>query len=135
MEPAESQDDPEVEQGCVLVVEDDPLQRRVVVRLLRLWGYQTEEAADGASALSQVQAEASRFRAIVLDIMLPILDGVSVAGEVRSAWPALPIVACSAGLNEFVEARLREIGVEECLSKPYSADALRGALKRSIERI
>ncbi len=114
--------------GCVLVVEDDPLLRRVIVRILRSWGYTIVEASDGVSALDRVQESWEDLSVILLDIMLPILDGVEVARRVLAERPELPIVACSAALNDEIVDNLRTIGVRVFLPKPYSADALRDTL-------
>jgi two-component system cell cycle sensor histidine kinase/response regulator CckA len=117
--------------GCVLVVEDDPMLRRVVVRTLRNWGYSILEAPDGGAALDQIGASESILSVILLDIMLPVLSGVEVARRVLRDCPSLPIVACSAAMNEQVESDLRDAGVRHFLPKPYSADSLRDTLHRA----
>ena len=67
---------------------------------------------------------------ILLDIMLPVLDGVEVARRVRADWPDLPIVACSAALNADLEEDLGRLGIREFLHKPFRVEALRAALSR-----
>src|SRR4051794_37196462 len=118
--------------GCVLVVEDDPLQRRVLLRLLRGWGYGTIEAADGGAAADRFREAIEQLDLVLLDIMLPVRNGIEVAREVRADRPELPIVACSAAFNAAVEADLRRVGVREYLPKPYIADVLRATLARLI---
>lgn len=118
--------------GCVLVVEDDAMLRRVVVRTLINWGYSILEACDGGVAIDQVRESGLTLSVILLDIMLPVLDGVSVARAVLRDRPTLPIVACSAALNADVEADLREAGVRHFLPKPYTAESLREALDRAM---
>ncbi len=123
------------EPGCVLVVEDDLLLRRVVVRILKTWGFAIVEAPDGEAALDRVQADDGSVSVILLDIMLPILDGVEVARRVVRDRPTLPIVACSAALTEEMRQRLAVAGVRHFLPKPYSADSLRLALSRAMEDV
>ena len=120
--------------GRVLVVEDDPLQRRAVVRLLHLWGYDAVEAADGGAALDRYREIHDQLDAMLLDIMLPVLNGVDVAREVSASDPELPIIACSAAFDESIESELRDLGVSDFLRKPYDAESLHATLARQITR-
>jgi len=118
--------------GCVLVVEDDPLIRRAVVRYLSRSGYSTLEAPDGATALEHIRESPDRLVAMILDLMLPILDGFEVARWVQARHPDLPIVACSAILDEEVRATLRSLGVQAFLPKPFTSEALLSTLSRAV---
>ncbi len=114
--------------GCVLVVEDDSLLRRVIVRLLKGWRFLVIEASDGGIALERFQADGDRLDVILLDIMLPVHNGVEVARSVRETSPNLPIVACSAAFNEDLIQDLRQLGVRYFLPKPFTAESLRATL-------
>lgn len=118
--------------SCVLVVEDDVLLRQIVSKLLKRWGYRTLEASDGGSALDRVRESSPSPDLMLLDIMLPEINGVEVARIVRVERPDLPIVACSAAFDAEVEADLMALGVESLLPKPFSADALRAVLESAI---
>ncbi len=122
------------EDGCVLVVEDDTMLRRVVVKTLLSWGYEIREACDGGVALEQVESAGDDLNAMLLDIMLPVLDGVAVAEKVHVDRPDLPIVACSAALDDEMRARLFAVGVRHFLPKPYSADSLLAMLRVAMRR-
>ncbi|MDB5352913.1 MAG: two-component hybrid sensor and regulator [Planctomycetota bacterium] len=122
----------EDETKCVLVVEDDAMLRRVVVRTLQSWGFDIREAPDGEAAIDQVCECHSDLSVILLDIMLPLLDGVEVARRVHRDRPSLPIVACSAALDDQIIANLREAGVRHFLPKPYSAASLRATLHNAM---
>lgn len=115
--------------GCVLVVEDDALLRRVVVRLLQSWAYEVIEAPDGIEALDRFRESRGRLGAMLLDVMLPRLNGVAVAREVQAEDPALPIVACSAAFDDTVEADLRGAGVRHFLPKPFTSEDLHSAIR------
>lgn len=119
--------------GKVLVVEDDPLLRRVLVKILQTWGYAILEAPDGLSALEQVRAQPREVSLILLDIMLPLLNGIEVARHVREEQPTLPIVACSAALTDEVKDRLLHLGVNVFLPKPYTPESLRGLLVSMLD--
>lgn len=113
----------------VLVVEDDPMLRRVLVRILRSWGHQIVEAPDGQAALDQIDAHGNQLDLVLLDMMLPGIDGLQVARRVGAERPELPIVACSAVLNERLLEQLRQAGVCHALPKPFTADHLRSTIE------
>jgi len=119
--------------ACVLVVEDDPQIRRALVICLQRWGYATLEAPDGAAALDRFRESSSRLAAMLLDIMLPILDGVEVARRVLAERPGIPIVACSAILDDDLRATLRGLGVRGFLPKPFTSETLRATLLGTLD--
>ena len=116
----------------VLVVEDDEVLRKVIVRHLTRWGFAPLEAHDGGIALDQFRRAQDTLGAILLDIMLPVFDGVEVARRVLAERPGMPIVAYSAAFNDQVEADLRDLGVEDFLAKPFRAEELHSMLRRAI---
>lgn len=118
----------------VLVVEDDPYLRRVVVRILEGWGYLISEASDGVMALEQFGRESEDLALILLDIMLPVLNGVEVARRMLADRPQLPILACSAAMTEGIEEELRLLGVRNFLHKPYTAESLRDSLRVALSK-
>jgi CheY-like chemotaxis protein len=121
-------------QGRVLLVEDDPLMRRMLARLLHWWSLDVVEAFDGPAALERFQEQDGRFDVVLLDIMLPRLSGVEVARAILGGRPGLPIVACSAAFEPSIVAELKSLGVVQCLEKPFHADALHDALARVLDR-
>lgn len=120
--------------GCVLVVEDDLLLRRIVVKILEDWGFAIIEAADGRVALDRLRESGDRMTVVLLDVMLPRVHGVEVARAIGDARPDLPIVACSAALNDGIITELRQVGVRHFLLKPYAASDLRAALDVAMGR-
>jgi two-component system response regulator MprA len=129
IEPTETAKSAHEHPGPVLLVEDDPSSRRVMVRLLRRWGYDVIEAPDGLAALDRFHDTQRRFGAVVLDIMLPFLNGVDVARSILAEDPALPIVACSAVLNQNFRAELSDLGIRNFVDKPFDAEQLQAALR------
>jgi CheY-like chemotaxis protein len=120
--------------GRILVVEDDPLLRRVVVQILQTWGYAILEAPDGLQALEQVREGPADLSLVLLDIMLPLLNGLEVARRVLAERPDLPVVACSAALTDEVVEDLRDAGVRVFLPKPYSPEALQATIAQAATR-
>jgi CheY-like chemotaxis protein len=115
----------------VLVVDDDAVIRSTVVELLLDEGYDVDQAGDGAEALQLVFGSVPD--AIVLDLMMPVLDGWAFVERCRSIPAArdVPIVVMSAthGLHESAE-RLHAMGVRAVVAKPFDVDALIAIVQR-----
>lgn len=105
--------------GRVLVVEDDPSIRALITLHLRVQGFDVTGVADGREGLDRARAE--RFDLIVLDVMLPGLDGVTVCGAVRreSANTGVPILMLTARREESDKVLGLEAGADDYLTKPF----------------
>ncbi len=103
----------------MLVVEDDPAIRELVTLHLKLEGYGVVPSADGTEALRLARAE--RFDLIVLDIMLPGLDGISVLSAIRRGSPNqdTPILMLTARREEADKVLGLETGADDYLTKPF----------------
>jgi DNA-binding response OmpR family regulator len=101
----------------VLVVDDDPTVREVVVSYLRAEHYEVDEAADGESALSRVGH--ARPDLVVLDVMLPGVDGLEVCRRLRSS-DDIPIILLTALGSETDRVVGFELGADDYLTKPFS---------------
>ncbi|HVL67600.1 MAG TPA: response regulator transcription factor [Vicinamibacterales bacterium] len=103
----------------VLVVEDEPAIRELLALHLRLEGFGVVPSDDGAEALRLARSE--RFDLIVLDVMLPGLDGISVCGAVRrdSVNAETPILMLTARREESDKVLGLETGADDYLTKPF----------------
>jgi DNA-binding response OmpR family regulator len=99
------------------VVDDDPTVLEIVCRYLRAAGFLVDEAPDGLSALRL--AEEKRPQLVVLDRMLPLLDGIEVCRRVRSTW-AIPVIMLTALNQEDDRIDGLEAGADDYLAKPFS---------------
>jgi CheY-like chemotaxis protein len=108
----------------VLVVDDDPSVRRLVCDVLQAYGYSTVDAADGFSALRAVQAE--RPDCVVLDVMMPGLDGHAVLKRIRESDGGrdLPVVMLTAAADDAQAWQAWSEGVDYFLAKPFDPDEL-----------
>ncbi|XVQ14288.1 response regulator transcription factor [Spirillospora sp. CA-255316] len=105
--------------GHVLVVEDDPTVAEVVTGYLTRAGYQVAHAADGFAALEM--AVLLRPRLVVLDLMLPGLDGLEVCRRLRAHdGPPVPVVMLTARNEEADRILGLELGADDYMSKPFS---------------
>ena len=103
--------------AIILVVDDDPTVREVVVAYLNKAGHETLEAPDGPNAVIAAQADPDL---VVLDVMLPGFDGLEVCRRIRAERPDLPIIMLTALGEE--EDRIVGLGTgaDDYLSKPFS---------------
>lgn len=115
----------------ILIVEDDEAIRGLVSEVLRDDGYDVCEAANGLEALEQMREE--RPDLIVLDLMMPVMDGWAFVEECHSkpCCSEVPIVVTSAShdLPRTAE-RLSTFGVRTCLAKPFDVDGLLALVER-----
>jgi two-component system, chemotaxis family, chemotaxis protein CheY len=112
-----------------LVVDDNAVNRKLAVALLKRRGWQTEEAENGRIALHKLAASAS-FDSVLLDISMPELDGEEVCRRIRasSEWQALRVVAYTAHAMESEKQRIMSAGFDDILIKPITAGDLARAL-------
>jgi two-component system, OmpR family, response regulator PrrA len=116
----------------ILVVEDEEDVRSLVSDVLRHEGFEVEEAQDGAQALAVLERERAPERqlcAVLLDVMLPRIDGVSLLRRLRVHGPAVPVVAMSAS-EEYLLAAVTA-GARGALAKPFDIDHLVDVVRRA----
>jgi CheY-like chemotaxis protein len=113
----------------VLVVDDDPDILDAICDILQAEGYRVERARHGLEALERVAAR--RPDLILLDLMMPVMDGVAFAQALRDRkmYEGLPIVVISADGNP---QRAAAVGAQVYLAKPFDIDALLGAVSRLV---
>jgi two-component system, OmpR family, response regulator ResD len=102
----------------VLVVDDDETVASVVVNYLERAGHTTRQIGDGAAALEAVTAHQPDL--MVLDLMLPGLDGLEVCRRVRASWPRLPVVMLTALAEPDDRIAGLEVGADDYVTKPFS---------------
>ena len=101
----------------VLLAEDDELTRQGLAEVLASEGYQVVEAADGAAALKQFEADVPDF--VCLDIMMPGRSGYDVCRSIRTTHPEMPIIFISAKSEEIDKVVGFELGADDFIVKPF----------------
>jgi two-component system response regulator MprA len=116
----------------ILVVDDEPAVREAVDRALRLQGYETELAADGAEALDALAERAPD--ALVLDVLMPRVDGLEVCRRLRAAGDRTPVLVLTA--RDAVPDRVRglDAGADDYLVKPFALEELLARLRALLRR-
>jgi len=117
----------------VLVVDDEPIVREVVVRYLEREGYRTLEAGDGDSARDAIESVGADL--VVLDVMLPGMDGLELCRWIRSR-SELPVIMVTARGEEADRIVGLELGADDYMTKPFSprelAARVRSVLRRAV---
>jgi two-component system response regulator MprA len=122
----------EVPGGRVLVVDDDPDVREAVETALELEGHRVATAADGLAALQRLgQAE---FDAVVLDVLMPNLDGFEVCRRLRAAGNRTPILILTARDSEEDTIRGLDLGADDYLVKPFPLGELLARVRALLRR-
>ena len=118
---------------CILVVDDESRMRKLVKDFLAAKGYSILEAEDGEKALEVFEENKNRISLILLDVMMPKLDGWSVLRQIRQD-SKVPIIMLTARGEEQDELFGFELGVDEYISKPFSPKILVARVEAILKR-
>jgi len=118
---------------CILLVEDDLNLANVIVRDLRGQGFQLAHAASGQEALQKLASHA--YDAVVLDWMLPDLDGLEVLRRLQAIPLAPPVLMLTARADEFARVLGLEVGAADYLTTPVSLRELAARLRALLRRV
>lgn len=130
---------PDIAGMQVLVAEDNALNREIAQCMLEEAGICVTLAENGQQAVELIaQSQPGRFDAVLMDIMMPVLDGIGAAKAIRALGrpdtAALPIIAMTANAFEEDRQKTRAAGMNEHLTKPIQPDQLRAVLARCCKR-
>ncbi len=114
----------------VLIVEDEPDMLLLLRLTLEDAGFDTCLAADGETALRRIDAE--RPDLVLLDLMLPVLDGWGVLAELATRAGGPPVVICSATDGRRERTRAAELGAAAFVSKPFEVEDLLRVLREAL---
>lgn len=118
-------------QQTVLIADDEPQIREILSIYFKKEGFKVIEAADGAEALVQVQA--GKPDIILLDIMMPVLDGLEVCKQVRKISD-IPIIMITAKDSDDDRILGLEIGADDYISKPFNTREVVARVKAVLRR-
>ena len=117
---------------AILIVEDDATIRRLLAEMLQAEGYPVAQAEDGAQAaclLENRQPHPEQFCLVLLDMMLPKLDGLGVLQRLASLGSYVPVVAMSA--NHELLAAAAEAGAQDVVAKPFDITGVLDVVERN----
>src|ERR1700685_3590060 len=116
----------------ILVVDDEPAVRRALERALRLESYEVEMAEDGRQALDLLAEHPAD--AVILDVMMPGIDGLEVCRRMRSAGDRTPVLMLTArdGIDDRVTGL--DVGADDYMVKPFALRELMARLRALLRR-
>ena len=122
------------QQYSLLVVDDNEMNRDMLRRRLQRQGYRVTMAVDGRQALEIIRAET--FDLVLLDIMLPVMNGYEVLEELRAdqALSQIPVIITTALDESDGKAKCLELGAEDYLTKPFNPVLLKSRIGDCLER-
>ena len=120
--------------NCILIVDDEIRMRKLIKDFLVAKGYSILEAEDGEKALEVFEKNKNKISLILLDVMMPKLDGWSVLRQIRQEDSKIPIIMLTARGEEQDELFGFELGVDEYISKPFSPKILVARVEAILKR-
>jgi len=120
---------------CILVADDAAIDRRIVRMLLR-HDYEVEEAADGMDAIRHLEANPDRYTCLLLDMIMPVMDGFKVMGYMHDhgLLDTIPVVALTAISDAEGHIKCYESGAIDIIEKPFDNRMLQYKLAFNISR-
>ena len=117
----------------ILIVDDNETNRDILLTRLSMHGYDLKQAVDGEDALAAAKEHLPDL--ILLDVMMPKLDGIEVCKRLRAdeALPFMPIILCTGYSDLIDEKKAREIGIREFVMKPYVVANFVQTIRKALE--
>ena len=117
----------------LLITDDEAAIRTLIAKYAAFEGYETDEAENGMQAVEKCRS--GGYDLVILDIMMPELDGFSAARELKKLDPALPIILLSARGEEYDRINGFEIGADDYVVKPFSPKELMLRVAAVLKRV
>ncbi|HEX2610089.1 MAG TPA: response regulator [Gemmatimonadales bacterium] len=118
----------------ILVVDDQPTVRRMAHRLLSEWGFRVFEAETGEEAMEVLETARAGVQLVIVDVVMPLADGVQVTRHIQERWPGQRVLYMSAHPAEVLsQYGLAELDVP-FLAKPFTRDELLTKVSGALEQ-
>jgi CheY-like chemotaxis protein len=115
----------------ILLAEDNAVNRKVMLQMLKKLGYRADVAADGIEVIRALERQ--HYDLVLMDIQMPEMDGLEAASRIRKLWPAAEqprIVALTAYALEGDRERCLDAGMDDYISKPVMKEDLEGIIMK-----
>jgi len=119
--------------ATILIADDDPIQRRLLEQMLRRFGYATELVDGGEAALARIAAtDQARIDCLILDLVMPDLDGMGVLGKLRERRSQLPVIVQTSPNSVESAISAMRAGAFDFVVKPVGAERMQVSLKNAL---
>lgn len=120
--------------GKILIVDDDPIQRRLLQEAVKKFGYRSKTAENGAEAVRIMSSpEASEIDLIILDMVMPELDGLGVLERLRSDKNATPVIVQTAHGGIDTVVNVMNAGAQDFVVKPVAPERLNVSIRNLLK--
>ena len=116
----------------ILIVDDEEKIRAMITKYARHEGFETDEAGDGMEAVEK--CEKNDYDLVIMDVMMPELDGFSAVKEIKKAKPDMPFIMLSALGEEYDKIHGFDVGVDDYVVKPFSSKELMMRIQAIMKR-
>ena len=117
------------EKKSLLIVDDD-IAHRTMLRILLDWQYEISEADDGSTAIEEVRKR--HFDMLLMDIRMPGVSGIEALDQIRSLRPYIPVLIMTAYFSDEIADLAIDKGAFGCLGKPFDFEELKLTMARAI---
>jgi CheY-like chemotaxis protein len=118
----------------ILLVDDEPSIVRIATRALERLGYEIHAFTDPEAALAAVRVAPGAYALVITDLTMPRWTGLALAREIRRLRPDMPVVLMSGYMTPEDEGIARATGISATVAKPFTSDALAGAVHQVMRR-
>jgi len=115
----------------ILIVDDD-IAHRTMLRILLGWEYEISEADCGLEAIDKVQK--TPFDIVLMDVCMPEINGVEALGRIKACNPEMPVIMMTAYSSSETAAEAMKKGAYDYITKPFDFDALRITIEKAMAR-
>ena len=118
----------------ILIVEDNPVNQKLIAFLLARADYSYEVADNGLAALELLKTHG--FRLVLMDMMMPVMNGFDAVRAIRAdpRLARLPVIALTANALKGEDEKCRAAGCDDYIAKPYSKEQVLSAIRRLLDR-
>ncbi|NJM93308.1 MAG: response regulator [Cytophagales bacterium] len=115
----------------VLLVEDNAVNVLVAKKFLAKWDLEIDHAAHGQQAVEKVMAQS--YDLVLMDLQMPVMDGYTATEEIRAAGKLLPIIALTASAMLEIQEKVRKVGMNDYVTKPFNPHELYAKIVRHLD--